>query len=349
MCVWLAACAVAPEREGVHGHKPSETGALLRFAHEHPAMGTLFRLHAFAHSQGEAERGFAAATARIDAIERVATDYDRGSEARLLTGRAVGDWAAVSPDLAACIRAADQRVRESLGAFDPTVGKLTRLWRRALRDGEWPAPGRWNDARERVGWTRLVQLRDEPSGGLSVRLAAEGMRLDFGGVAKGVAVDEALRALGSRGIGRALVDGGGDLCASGAPPGEAGWSVLVKPAHGRRELRLRLVDGAVATSGDAFQGGILVGNPMGGASSGARYGHVLDPRSGEPLASPRAGLALARTAAEADGRATAVMVLGRPGLELEPLRTCVFFGPEQTEPCVGEEFPHDGVVWVEAP
>ena len=337
----------------------------------HPAMGTLFRIVLFAPSEDLGARAAAAAFDRIDEIESVATDYRAESEARSLSS-ATDRFQRLSPDLSDLVVLSAKIHRASGGAFDPTIGALTREWRRALRRSSWPAQDRWSKAAAAVGFDRLVETRTVGqglSGGgaerpLELRVRHGAMRLDFGGVAKGYAVDEALDALAAFGVHHALVDGGGDLAARRPPPGKRGWNVSVQPlgdAGGREPMRFVLACGAIATSGDAYQVGALQGAPLTGLHGSAeRFGHVLDPRTRLPLDAPRAAVVVSSTAAEADAWATALMVLGdegvrqRPEGQLQPslnngappeaLRMGIFFRGAETEPCAGDLFPHDGVV-----
>jgi FAD:protein FMN transferase len=101
-----------------------------------------------------------------------------------------------------------------------------------------------------------------------------GIKLDFGGIAKGMAVDAALERLHQNGINSALVNAGGDLAVLGLPPIADQWPVAVP---GREQFwTIPLISGTVATSGIAhrhwWQGKTL------------RH-HILDPRTGLPAQS----------------------------------------------------------------
>lgn len=333
---------------------PEAPPTLRRFSFEHPAMGTLFRATLYAP---DAEAARAAADAAFDAVDRIeaaATDYDSASEARRLPVEALGAPRALSPELRSVVAAADEIVRLSEGAFDPTVGALTPEWRRALRRKQWPDPEEWRAALRRVGWTELAHF-DAEGGTLELRTAD--MRVDFGAIAKGVAVDAALRALSERGIASALIDGGGDLGASDPPPGEPGWRVAVRPSGeaggALGECRALLANGAVATSGDAYRSaGGLEGEPLRGVQDpSAHFGHVLDARAGAPLPAPRASVVFAATAARADGLATALLVMGRPALDRPAFAAAAFVGaPDCVDsPCVGPAFPQDGAAFRPGP
>jgi thiamine biosynthesis lipoprotein len=135
-----------------------------------------------------------------------------------------------------------------------------------------------------------------------VRLLAPRMRLDLGGIAKGYALDQALDVLAAAGVGRALVDGGGDVAASGAPRASDGWRVALWGGVGAPDRReaVALERAALATSGDAFQA-LEIGSE--------RRSHVLDPRTGEAQAGRASASVWARDGATADALATALCVL----------------------------------------
>ncbi|MCH5378160.1 MAG: FAD:protein FMN transferase, partial [Planctomycetes bacterium] len=192
------------------------------------------------------------------------------------------------------------------GAFDVTVGPFSRLWRRARRQRHLPSAERLAEAKAAVGY-RHVRVDAVES---RVQLTAAGMRLDFGGIAKGYACDEALVAMRKIGVTRALVNGGGDLALGDPPPGESGWRVGVAPLQPNDPPSrvLHVANCGVATSGDAWQFVEIDGH---------RYSHILDPRTGLGVESRSSVTVLAPNGMAADALASAVSVLGVPrGLSL---------------------------------
>lgn len=284
-----------------------------RYEFTEQAMATEFRLVFCARDSVLAERAAEAAFARIAALERVLSDYDSGSELARLGARsdagAPTPWIPVSPELFAFLETAQEIARKSDGAFDVTVGPATRLWRRAQRQGELPDETRLAEAVRAIGHDKLALDRATRC----VRLLAPGMRLDPGGIGKGFALDEALRVLSEHGIERALAVGGGDVVASGAPPGCAGWRVAIAgldsgdPAEDRAATELQLAHAALSSSGDLVRFFEL---------DGVRYAHILDPRDGRALTERHLASVLAPSGARADAWATALSVLGPPGLAL---------------------------------
>jgi thiamine biosynthesis lipoprotein len=188
----------------------------------------------------------------------------------------------------------------SAGAFDPTVGPLTTLWRQSRRSGALPTPAKLDAARAAVGAGALV-LVDTPRG---VRLTRPRMRLDLGGIGMGYAIDRALAILSEQGIDSALVDASGDVGASAPPPGEEGWRIAIDPIPGTPAAmtgQILLADAAITTSGDARQS-VAIG--------GRRYSHIVDPRTGIGIDGPAAVTVIAADATTADALATAANVLG---------------------------------------
>jgi thiamine biosynthesis lipoprotein len=140
--------------------------------------------------------------------------------------------------------------------------------------------------------------------GVLVRKSAP-IVLDLNGIAKGYGVDRLAETLRDRGIGNALVGIDGEMRALGLRRDGAAWTIAVEaPDPARRTPRsiLALQDAAVATSGD-YRHWVEV--------QGRRLSHTMDPTRGAPLIAPPASVTVvARTCAEADAWATALMVLG---------------------------------------
>ncbi len=260
-------------------------------------MGTEFRILLYVADSSKAQAAAQAAFQKIAALEQIMSDYREDSEVSLLATVA-GDsktHTPVSNDLWKVLSYAQDVARRSGGAFDVTAGELTKLWRRAFRQKEFPAAGEIEAARKTVGFKDLELKKN------TVQLKKTGMRLDLGGIAKGYAVDEAMAVLRSHGITAALVDGGGDLLAGDAPPGTMGW-LIEKPVLGNDGLtfeKIPLKNAAIATSGDTYK--FL-------EHEGKRYSHILDPRTGMGITTRQFVTVTAPTCMEADAWATAMSV-----------------------------------------
>lgn len=286
---------------GCASREVSRDAALQRFEFVRPQMGVPFRIVVYAPAETAAAEGAEAAFARVAQLNAILSDYDPDSEMnRVCHDTPVGQAVRVSPELWTMLERSTDIARRSDGAFDVTIGPLVNLWRRARRHAELPPEALLAEARPRVGWEKLRL----DSRARTVAFGVAGMRLDFGGIAKGYAADEAVRVLHERGLNRVLVAAAGDIVAGEAPPGEAGWRVEAGGSDATnapppRILRLR--HAAVSTSGDLFQR-LEIG--------GRRYSHIVDPRTGIGLTDRSLVTVVARDGTTSDSVSTAVSVLG---------------------------------------
>jgi thiamine biosynthesis lipoprotein len=282
---------------------------LSRYEYSEPHMGTGFRIVQYAASEALAHAAAKAAFARIHELDSIFSNYREDSEVgRLSAGAGANKPVKISPELWEVLRYADSLSQLTNGAFDVTVGPLTKLWRRAFRQKQFPAMQEIEAAKAKCGYRHLY-LHDDHS----VTLGLPGMALDLGAVAKGFAVDEALETLASKGVFIALVDGGGDLRCTGPPPGKRGW-LIERFYYKRGKLatkKSRLSNVAIATSGDTYR--YL-------EWEGKRYSHILDPRTGMGVTSRKIVSVTAPTCMEADAWATALSV-GNQAALIEKLRS----------------------------
>ncbi len=248
-----------------------------------------------------------AAFDRFRELNGILSDYDPESElSRLSRTAGTGACVPVSDDLWRVLARARQISEASDGAFDVTVGPLSRLWRRARRRRRIPSMEHIKEALQRVDY-RLMELHPDRQ---CVTLKKEGMRLDLGGIGKGYAIDQAMRVLRERGIDRALIDAAGDVGVEAAPPGMPGWRIAVAPLDPAAppETFLWLTHQTIAHSGDAWQYVEI---------DGTRYSHIVDPKTGIGLTGRSSVTVVGADAMTADALASAACVLGpEPGLAL---------------------------------
>jgi len=282
------------------GSAPSEGPAPARFTFTQVEMAVPVKIVLYAPDEPTATTAARAAFERIHELNGVLSDYDPESELRgLEVAAGEGKPVPVGDDLFRVLARSQEIARRSEGAFDVTVGPVVRVWRRARQRGGLPMARRLDPARELVGY-HLLRLDPNAK---TVTFAKPKMRLDFGGIAKGYAVDEALAVLHEHGITQALVDAGGDMALGDPPPDAPGWRIAVAPleADGPPSRILILSRTAVATSGDLWQFVEI---------RGRRYSHIVDPRTGQALTERSSVTVVAPDGMTADGLASALSVLG---------------------------------------
>ena len=259
------------------------------------AMGVAVRMTIAAPPTAETDAAFDAAFTEVRRWERVLSSYDpRGELRQLEESWRPGQWSPVSEELGEALAAALRWSTATAGAFDPTVGALSRLWRDARAQGSPPDEAALRAARGAIG----LPLLEFDHRQRRVRIRHPNLKLDFGGCGKGFIADRALEKLVELGFPAALVDCGGDLAIGAPPPGSRGWIIARVEADGE-ETELLLADCGLATSGDAEQRLIV---------DGVRHSHILSPRKREPLQGAPTVTVRAPTAGDADAWATAISV-----------------------------------------
>ena len=278
-------------------------GAAEKFSFERPLMGTKFSVVCYAESREVAEKAAAAAFLNAEEVNQVASDYLPESELSLLASRPVGKPIPISPLLYELLDFSRRLAEATKGAFDPTLGPLTKLWRETRANRTLPDAEKLKGARASVGWQYFTL---DPKS-RTITLHRANMAFDLGGVAKGYAADLMLEALAEAGISQALITAGGDIRLGAAPPGREGWNVAIKTfdLSGNDEI-LTLSNAAVSTSGDLHQSVEI---------DGVKYSHILDPTTGLGLTRRIAASVIADNAKLSDALATAACVLGPDGSE----------------------------------
>lgn len=275
------------------------------------AMATRFEV-ALAGGRPEALRAAAEeALDEIDRLEDLLSIYRPNSVLSRLNREAASGAVPVDPVVWGLLRHALDLSALTDGAFDPTAGPLVRAWGFHGASGAAPDPQVLAAAREVVGW-QLVELDPDR---FTVRFHRPGVLLDLGAVGKGFALDRAVEILREAGIESGLVHGGtSTVCALGSGPGGEGWPVALPVPSGEdgpgEVVRLR--DETLSVS--AVWGRAFV-------AEGRMLGHVIDPRTGEPVMAASMAAVRLPSATESDALSTALLVLGEAGrTRLEALR-----------------------------
>lgn len=245
-----------------------------------------------------------AAVAWVQAFEAKFSRFRPDSLISRINAAAGRDWVEVDSETETLLKLCDSLVFMTQGILDPTALPLIRLWNYKADQPQIPGAAEIAAARELVGWQKVQRAPGR------VLLPRPGMALDFGGFGKEYAVDFVAQIALNHGITSALVDFGHDLRAIGAPPGRPAWHIgLEDPRNpGTSDGSVGVVGKGVASSGDYIRRFVI---------GGRRYGHIIDPRSGAPVAN--GGLqatVIASSCLQAGVLSTTAFVLGVPkGIE----------------------------------
>lgn len=239
-----------------------------------------------------------AALNEADRVEALLTALRASSELSRVNREGADGAAQVNNELFTLLQRCLRFHADTDGAFDITTGPLSRCWGFLQRQGRVPSELEILEARELVGMSR-VKL---DAASRRVQFDRPGMQLNLGAIGKGHALDQMARVLRTHGVGHALVSAGfSSVLAVGGR--RSGWTIDVRsPLVSRGRLaRIRLRDGALGTSAPREQFAI---------ADGTRYGHVIDPRTGQPVAGVLSASVVAADAEIADALSTAFFVGG---------------------------------------
>jgi thiamine biosynthesis lipoprotein len=265
-------------------------------------MGSYFEVRLPARTPGAVDLSCRALDL-IDVLEAQLTVYRDDSEVNRLNATAHLGPVKVEAGLFGLLATAVALSRETDGAYDVSAGALSEAWGFVRGPKRVPDPTTLADARARTGWHHL---RLDP-GAQTVEFDRAGVRINLGSIGKGYALDRAVDLIRAHWWPTAaLVHGGfSSVFALGSPPGRPGgrWEIALRnpfrPGAPLGTLRLR--NRGLGTSGISFQQFLV---------DGRIYGHIIDPRLGEPALGPASVTVLAPTAAMADSLSTAFYLFG---------------------------------------
>ena len=237
-------------------------------------FGTIVQVTVADADPARARRATGRVLEEFDRMHRELHAWKEGDLVALNQAIARGDpRIRTTPEIAMLIGQAQDLAAKSGDLFNPAIGKLVGLWSFHRDKPGGPIPDASDIARLVAAHPRMDDLKVN---GVEVTSANPAVQLDFGGYAKGYALDRAAELLRQDGIANALVNVGGNAMALGRR-GTRAWRVGLDAPRGEGLLAtLELNDGeAVGTSGDYRRYYEI---------DGKRYSHIIDPRTGYPVA-----------------------------------------------------------------
>lgn len=300
------------------------------------AMATRFEIVL----QGPSARALRAAgeeaLAEIERLEREISPYLAESGIAQANARAAFEPVRLSPAVFSLLKQAVSLSEATGGAFDVAAAPLVRAWGFMGGNGHPPDPEELRRAREAAGFQHL-RLDEEAQ---TVRFTHPGAGIDVGAIGKGFAIDRAAVLLRDAGVERALLHGGtSTVCAIGRPFDAEAWKVTIdlpERSHRTGILPVQTRDFGSATRSEEPSGAgsrqdacstlavvplrdeTLSVSAVWGRSfenAGRQCGHVINPRTGEPVSGAVLAAVALPSATETDALSTALLVLGEAGLE----------------------------------
>jgi len=277
------------------------------------AMATRFELVLQGQSASGLRSAGEEALGEIGRLERQLSFFCPESDIARINARAAREPVRVSPIVFDLLQRCRRMTLATDGAFDITAAPLARCWGFLGGCGHVPDPRELASARRRVGISHILLDEDD----FSVRFDQPGVMLDLGAVGKGFALDRAAGLLREAGITSALLHGGtSSVYAIGSPLDADAWKVSVElpeQATGRAAPQPQDLLAVVQLRDESLSVSAVWGRSF--ELEGKRVGHVIDPRTSQPVFAAVLSALVLASAEESDALSTALLVLGAQGLE----------------------------------
>ncbi|AHE99537.1 FAD:protein FMN transferase [Thioalkalivibrio paradoxus] len=283
--LWLAACADAPE---------PDTDRLTFYA-----FGTLVDVTLYPAGVHDLLRIESELGAELETMHGLWHAWEPGPLGRANDRLAQGEAFDAPPSILELIERAQELEALTGGLFNPALGRLVAAWGFHQDEPAGPPPAPETLAALLEAPPRMADIERD---GTRLRGRHPDLRLDFGGLAKGLAVARGLEQLAELGVEHAIVNAGGDLMTMGRPAHRA-WRIGIRDPRSAQVLgSVELGSGeALFTSGDYERGYEW---------EGERMHHVIDPRSGRPARGLTSATVLHDDPVLADAAATTLMIAG---------------------------------------
>jgi FAD:protein FMN transferase len=233
-----------------------------------------------------------------DSLILIFSDYDPQSELSNVNHAPANKPVKISRELATLLKISQKACHLSKGAFDITLGKLTKVWRLTSKAGRYTHPDTIMWYKNHTGCSQYIIDQDENT----LIKKSDQFHFDLGGIAKGYIAQEISHFLGKKGWGSHLIDAGGDLVAGDAPPGDCGWKIALEiPQSEYLEKKVICIKNqAVATSGSTYQHYI---------KDNKVFSHIILPKTGLGINNTQNVTVITSSGTDADWLATACSIL----------------------------------------
>ncbi|PXX24528.1 thiamine biosynthesis lipoprotein [Arenibacter sp. ARW7G5Y1] len=262
-------------------------------------MGDKFDITVVADNEEIGYINIEEAVSEIKRIEKMISSWDEESETSLINKNAGIKPVKVSVELYKLIERANQISEITNGAFDITFAGMDNIWK---FDGSMkfkPTKDEIIHSVSKVGYKKIILNEVDHT----VFLRLKGMKIGFGGIAKGYAADMAKELLVGKQVRAGVINASGDLTTWGTKATGEKWLIGIANPLSKDKIFswLPVLESSVATS-ESYDKYITF--------DGRKYSHILDPRTGNPISGINSVSVFSKTAEFSDALATAIFVLG---------------------------------------
>jgi thiamine biosynthesis lipoprotein len=262
------------------------------------AMATRFELVMYGEDEVYLRSIGEEALQEIERLDGQLSFYKADSEISFLNQFATKGFVKIDPRIFHLLKCCERLTVQTEGAFDITIAPLMRAWHFVREKGEIPTPTDLQNALGKVGM-RHIEFDEQ---NFSIYFSQPGLEVDLGGFAKGYAVQQAVKLLRDLGVKSALLHGGTSSIATiGRPPKQSAWQIALQEPFqiNHQPIIVSLADNCLSVS--AIHGKFF-------DVEGKRFGHLFNPKTGEPVCNTLAACVIGADAAICEALSKAFMV-----------------------------------------
>ena len=265
-------------------------------------FGTIIEVLVWHHDEALVNQAFSEVEQALNGMHSQWHAWKAGRLNEMNKAMRKGKSFTITDEEAQFIKQTKQLSLQSQGNFNPAIGELIHLW--GFHTDNYPiTTPPPSDAEIKDFLAHMPSMQDISISNNQISSSNPRIWLDYGGVAKGYAIDKAINILKKHGIENAIVNAGGDLRSIGSK-GDKNWRVAIRKPNSEDILAVIAVQGdeSVFTSGNYERYKEF---------NGKRYAHIIDPKTGKGVNQIVSATIIAENGTKADSAATAMIVAGK--------------------------------------
>ena len=264
------------------------------------AMDTYMEVTAYGDG---AEAATDAAEEEIRRLDQLLSTGDPDSEVTKINEHGGGS---LSEDTKYLLECSMKLYQETDGMFDIAIYPVMEEWGFTTKQYRIPSRKELRSALALTDMNEITYDQEEAA----VSFQTEGMKIDFGGIAKGYTSDRVINIFKENGVENGIINLGGNVKTLGRKPDGSLWKVAIQSPYEDEEILgiLEVSDKAVITSG---------GYERYFEEDGVSYHHIIDPETGYPAESGLKSVTIVSSnGTMADGLSTSLYIMGREKAEI---------------------------------
>ncbi|MGI9533668.1 MAG: FAD:protein FMN transferase [Thermodesulfobacteriota bacterium] len=262
-------------------------------------MGSKFDYKFYCKKRRNCDNAILEAQKRLNEIDYIFSNYRDDSILSTVNSKAGTEPVKVPEEFIKLTNSSIEYSKMSNGAFDISVGYLFNLWKKSAKNDTLPSEDQISNALKCTGYEKIV-IDDTKN---TVYFKSDCLKLDYGAIGKGYAVDQVAGILKTYGIDYGLLNFGGNILALDSNDDNKTWEVGIQDPFDKENVltKVNIHDLGIATSGD-YEKYFKI--------KGKRYSHIIDPKTGYPVEKLSSVTVLANSGEEAGAFSTAFTVMG---------------------------------------